>query len=95
MKLLKSPYGEPGTDINESLPAGVVTPAIIKVSHNPAEAPVGAHVCQDGTHGDPDFYCNHTNENSFLPNGSFMLISHNAPGHNQRCDNSRSCHVQR
>lgn len=63
----------------------MVTAAIIKVSHNPAEAPVDVHVCvelcQDGANGDPDVYCNRTNKKSFLPNGSFMLISHNAPAH--------------
>lgn len=68
-RLLRRPYGEPGIDINETLPAGVVTAAIIKVSHNSAEAPVDAHVCaqlcQDGTNGNPDFYCNHTNKKSF------------------------------
>lgn len=33
-------YGEPGMDINDTLPAGMVTAAIITVSHSSTEAPV-------------------------------------------------------
>lgn len=42
---------------------------------------VWVDLCQDGMNGDPASYCNHTNNKSVLQNGSFMIISDNAPAH--------------